>query len=392
MKSQKQVTNIRPEDEVILCCARTSMDPERADLVKAILRQNIDWKYLMKTAQRHGLIPLLYKNLSDVSPEMVPEEVMKTFHEQYNANSRRNLFLTGELIKLFHFFESNGISAVPFKGPALAASVYGNLALRQFCDLDILIQKQDLLKVRDLMIFLGYVPEFQFNNIQAKVLIKYQYELHFVHTNRNIFMGLHWNLAPRYLNCPLVSEYLWKNARPVIGSSGFPVIQPEYLILMLCIHGTKDFWRQLIWVCDVAELIHVHKEMDWDFVLTLASNIGCQRMLFLGLFLAKDLLGASFPDEVLQKVKTDPKVKILAEQVKQTLFQGNDGVPGIGNFLFYLMSRERLKDKLLYCQRMITTISPQDWAFVELPQSLSFLYYFLRPIRLMIRYLLKIEG
>jgi hypothetical protein len=289
-------------------------------------------------------------------------------------------------------FESNGIPAIPYKGPALAGSVYGDLALRQFSDLDILVQKQDVLKARDLLVSSGYTPEVHLTGVQAVALLKYQYELSFIHNNGRIFIGLHWELVPRYLDCPFVSEHLWKNFKPIAGNSGFPTISPEYMLLMLCIHGTKHFWSQLIWVCDVAELIHVHKEMDWDFVLNLAKNIGCQRMLFLGLFLAKDLIGASFPDEVLQKIKTDPKVKILAEQVKQTLFQKNDRLPGIRNFLFYLMSKEHLKDKLLYCQRMITTISPQDWAFVELPQSLSFLYYFLRPIRLMIRYLLKIDD
>ena len=32
-----------------------------------------------------------------------------------------------------------GIAAIPYKGPVLAAAVYGNLALRTFSDLDILV-------------------------------------------------------------------------------------------------------------------------------------------------------------------------------------------------------------------------------------------------------------
>jgi hypothetical protein len=152
------------------------------------------------------------------------------------------------LIKLLHLFDSNGIPAFPFKGPALAASVYGDLALRQFSDLDIFIQRQDVVKARDLLISSGYTPEFQFKKIQTDALLKYQYELPFMHKSGKIFVELQWELAPRYLNCALVSKYLWKHSEPVTDTSALPLLQPEYLLLMLCIHGTKDFWRQLIWI------------------------------------------------------------------------------------------------------------------------------------------------
>jgi len=36
------------------------------------------------------------------------------------------------LLKLLDLFENHGIPAVPFKGPVLASSIYGDLSLRQF--------------------------------------------------------------------------------------------------------------------------------------------------------------------------------------------------------------------------------------------------------------------
>lgn len=383
--------NTRIEEELLVCCARTSLTQEEIVRIRSVVQENMDWQYVIKMAQRHGVMPLFYKSLSSACPEAVPPAIMETLQKHYQANGQRNLFLTGELIKLLHLFDSNGIPAFPFKGPALAASVYGNLALRQFSDLDILVQKQDVLKARDLLVSFGYTPGFQFEEAQAEALLKYQYELPFAHKNGRIFVELQWELVPRYLKCNFVSQHLWKHFKPVAGSHSLPTLLPEYLLLMLCIHGTKDFWTKLMWVCDVAELVKVHNELDWDFIMTLGEKIGCRRMLYLGLFLAQDILGTTLPDEVLQDVRSDQTVRRLAGQVKQWFFPGNDSLPGVKNLFFYLRSKDRLKDQILYCKRLITTISPCDWTFLPLPSSLSFLYYLLRPIRLVSKYLLRLR-
>ena len=75
--------------------------------------------------------------------------------DDFNDNSRRNLFLTRELLNLLTLFETHQIPAIPFKGPVLAASVYGNLALRQFSDLDLIIHKQHVAKARELLVSAG---------------------------------------------------------------------------------------------------------------------------------------------------------------------------------------------------------------------------------------------
>ena len=381
----------RIEDELLVCCARNFLNQEEIVRIRSLIRENLDWQYLIEMAQRHGVMPLFHKSLSSACPQAVPPAIMETLQKYCQANDRRNLFLTGELIKLLHLFERNDIKAVPFKGPALAASVYGDLALRQFSDLDILIQKQDVLKTKDLLVSFGYTPAFQFRKIQANALLRYQYELPFVHKSGKIFVELQWELAPRYLNCALVSNYLWNHFNPAADSTGLPLVQPEYLLLMLCIHGTKDFWRQLIWVCDVAELVRIYKDLDWASVMTLAENLGCQRMLYLGLFLAEDILGAHLPDSVIRVIVSDGVVKRLAKQVTQMLFHDKGSMPAMRNLVFYLQSKERPADQFLYCFRMMTTISPRDWTFLPLPSSLFFLYYVLRPIRLISKYLLRLQ-
>src|SRR5262245_35749716 len=150
---------VRPEAELVLCCARTCMDPENAARISALVRRDIDWDYLLRIANEHGITPLLYTHLNATCREAVPNRNLDELRNHFHDNSRHNLFLTGELLNLLRLFETHQIPAIAFKGPVLAAAVYGNLALRQFSDLDLMIHKQQVAKTRGLLVSRGYRPQ-----------------------------------------------------------------------------------------------------------------------------------------------------------------------------------------------------------------------------------------
>ena len=58
--------------------------------------------------------------------------------------------------RLVPYLEANGIETLVFKGPALAQSIYGRIALRPFLDLDILVQPRDVAKAWSLLKAEGY--------------------------------------------------------------------------------------------------------------------------------------------------------------------------------------------------------------------------------------------
>ena len=75
--------------------------------------------------------------------EEVPENILKSLKLNFNRNVKNNLLMLGELIKLLNLFEKQGLNVIPYKGPILAIYAYKNLALRQFDDLDIFVNKND---------------------------------------------------------------------------------------------------------------------------------------------------------------------------------------------------------------------------------------------------------
>lgn len=379
-------TYTHPEAELLLCCARTDIHSE-AEQIKALLKEKINWDYLLRTALWHGMAALLYCSLNATCPEAVPKPILDQLRYYFHNLARRNLFLTRELLKLLNLFQAHEIPAIPYKGPVLAASAYGNLALRQFCDLDILIHRQDALKVKSLLLNQGYrLSQEQPSGAQEAMWFKSACEYNFVSNDGKVMVEPHWAIArPKY--CFLLDpECLWQRLE-TISLAGTPVLtfQPEDMLLIVCMNGTKDHWQSLKQICDVAEVIRAHQEIDWERVIKQASILGSERMLKLSLFLASDLLGTALPEKVWQRIQADPVVKSLATQVRERLFVNATNSPKFedSNFsLWDIRVRERLQDRVRYCFTLVFMPNEGDAALLPLPPSLYFIYYLLRPIRL----------
>src|SRR5262245_10217965 len=118
------VANRRPEIELLLCCAQTCVDSERAQRIKNLLQEHLDWSYLVRTACQQGVMPLMYHSLKTLCPEAVPPSMFAQLRVLFLASASHNQLLTEELLRLLHVWQSHGIPAIPFKGPTLAAAIY----------------------------------------------------------------------------------------------------------------------------------------------------------------------------------------------------------------------------------------------------------------------------
>src|SRR5262245_35525258 len=170
---------MRPELQLLLRSVRISTNDEEARQIHALLESNIEWRYLLQVASDQGVIPQLYRCLTRFS-EAVPAEVLGSFREESLNNSRSNLALTGVLFRLLDLFEANDINGIPYKGPALAASAYGDVSLRQFADLDLILHKKDVLRAKQLLVARGWRPEFELTRAQESAFLEHYYDYAFV--------------------------------------------------------------------------------------------------------------------------------------------------------------------------------------------------------------------
>ena len=375
----------RPEIELLLTCARASLDAAQTKRIQDLVSRQFDWDYLLQLADRHGLQPLLHWHLNAVCPEAVPEVPRQHLRSAFQRVSALNILLTHELKKLLALFASNNVQAVPYKGPALAMQLYGNVALRQFSDLDILVHPRDVLRARDLLLAEGYSPLPPLTEGQQAVLLRTQCNLPFTRESKRMIVELHWTVSAPSFARPFETDDFW--ARLVDGELEATQIKlpaPEDLLLALCIHGSKHLWERLAWIADIAGLIESQPSLNWNELVNRARVTGSERMLFLGLRLASELLDADVPGEVRAAEQADVAAAGLAQEVARDLFTAKLTPSGMsGYFLFQMKARRRLRDKLKYLQFAFTP-NEEDLVRLKLPPVLNFVYYLVRPVRLVL--------
>jgi hypothetical protein len=361
---------------------------EETDRIVALLQKHMDWVYLKEIALQHGVMPILYQCLKSYAPNDISRSILSQFRDHSLSSASRSLVMTEELLSLLELFKAEEILAIPYKGPVLAASLYKDLAVRPFNDLDILVKRKDLSKALDLMTSLGYQPHFQLTRTQVAAFLKSKYEFPLTHRNGWLTVELKWNLVEDFFSFPLDQEGLWKRLQPIpLNGKEVLTFSPEDLLIILCMHGATHLWASLIWICDIAQLIDFHKDLHWESVLRHARTLRSERMLYLSLSLSARLLSGSLPEEVNRLIEADLMVKKLSREVMGHLFvRSNDPPIPWESALFHLRARECLKDKLLYCTRLAMTTTVEDWSFFCLPDSLFALYHLLRPLRLALKY------
>ena len=374
----------RPEIELLLCCARIQPSSEISQQIQNLVQQSINWDFLLQTAARHCILPLLYQNLKTLCPEAVPKSVLSQFRIFFNTNAQHNLFLTQELLNLLKLFDEHDIPVIPFKGPVLAALAYGNLALRQFGDLDILVNERDYPRAEELLISQRYYPPPEQNT---------EWERCFVNYNRGVHVDLHRKLTPWYLPFSIDFEGWWERRETVfLLNTNVLSFSSEDLLIILCVQVAKDSqWRaeRLSKICDLAELLHTHQDLDWKRVWQQCIKLGSKRMLLFSLYLASELLGTDLPEEILLKMQTDKIAQLACVQVCEELFDNSRD--GFEKRVFLMkLGRERWQDKIQYFFRIAIIPNEKDLVLLPLPRPLYFLYYLLRPIRLIGKYNIRL--
>lgn len=377
----------RPEDEILVCVARRSLDAAMAERLRELLKRDLDWKLVLASAQNHCLTPLLYFHLNAVGQSLVPRNVMSRLEGANYRNTQSSLFFTAQLVLVLEFLEENGIRAIPFKGPTLALRAYGDVGLRQFGDLDILVHRKDILKVKELLMSRGFKSTLALTNAQQAALLRFDCAYNF-DNEQGVMLDVHWDLVERHFSFDIDVDGLWYRLEPVtISGKRLRTVSAEDLLLILCLHGFTHLWERLGWICDLASLIESRNDLDWQLVLQTANRRDMRRILLLGLLLAVDLLDARIPAEIRQAADAEAVVKKLAAQIREQLFLERSAPPGLfRGAILNLKMRERKRDMFGSSLRLLLTPRSYDWMFLPLPEWLFFLYYPLRPLRLAGKY------
>jgi putative nucleotidyltransferase-like protein len=381
------VITTRPENEVLICAARRSLSGDVAARMTALVEGELDWKYLRDKATQHGMLPLLYRHLNSVCGQAVPDGILDSMKEEFIANSQTCLHLFGELRKLLRLFDQNGIAAVAFKGPILSAAVYGDIALRQAGDLDILVETRAFRAARDLLSFAGYRLHPPLTESQLASQLRSHCEIEFWSNGLSV-VDLHWGLSPKAFHFALDPKDIIDRSKTIsIQGTSLRTFSNEDTILYLCFHGAKHYWSRLEWISSLAEFIRSSQDIDWSIVIARAKGARARRMLTIGLILARELGDVDLPDSVLSSSEEFDALRKYAAEIQRGLFAREPGPLGtLKMFRCNLRIMDRKRDAITSFLRSIFVPTISDWEALTLPAALSPLYYLFRPLRLLKKY------
>jgi len=361
--------------DILLECARVI--PDSAALRRAAKGVD-DWPKALNQAGRHGLKPLLHWRLSRHCSDAVPPEVAAQLGEAFHANAGRNLMAASELKKVFGWLEAAGVAAIAFKGPTLTALAYENLALREFHDLDVLIQPRDRTRAVSLLVGHGCrdkgAPGAQDLPGNNEIALK---------TPSGSEVDLHWAVSPRYF-LEFDASWAWERTqRVLVAGVPLPTFGPDDLFASVALNGACNCWASLKWICDVANLIRVAPPA-WDRLL---ENRQTRRAFRLATLLAADLLDAPVPAGVLAAARSDQVVIELARQVSSRLFAPLDGVAGTrSEAAMQLRMTTMVRDKARYVWRRALQPNQTDNDFLSLHPSLRRILWLVRPFRILAKF------
>jgi hypothetical protein len=351
----------------------------------------LDSERLLSAAHFHRVAPLAYKTLSQLNPKHFPAPIVEHFRRDVNAIALRSLQLTAEMLRLLRLLEAEGIPTVAFKGPVLSLQAYGDPFLRQFDDIDLLVPLPEFDRTRSFLVSHGYTD----NGVLT-------HACNLVHYQRRTAVDLHrWVLGPLGFSG---STWVTMDSESLLARSvdltfqehRIRTFQTEDLLLALSIHGAKHAWERWIWLFDIAALIARNPLLDWDQLTKRSQEYAITEPVYLSLRLTETVCGRALPPGALKGLGVRPAVEKLIPALNSAIVQDPDVLrSNLRKYLLPFQTLTKGSDKCHYLLRLLKrriTPTGADHSAINLPPYLEFIYFAIRPLRLLYKYGSNMAG
>ncbi len=379
---------------VIACCQSELSDEDIVLVCNVLHIQHIPYETLLILAHQHGVLPLVYKTLKKLYEEeylpYVPytDTLITEAKDLYRAIAQKNMLMSAELIRMMKLFQANNIEALAFKGPALAQVAYGDITLRQYGDLDILIHRKDFRHIAALMQENGYSPHYPIETFAGdKVMFEMNNDCPFYDRNRGLAVEIHWDFF-RKLALPTERFSPWENTVTVmINGKDIRTLSSETHLLYHALHGAKHVWERLVWIVDIDRFIRSTPGLDWGKTIGMAKNMGAEKMFFSGLALAHNYFHTPLPDTILhrcQTLKLEPFIAYVGSELSSENPASEDSLAKLSKVIGL---RDTLYSKTMTLLEFMFRPGINERRTVILPDSLFWLYWIIRPAGMAYRFI-----
>ena len=333
----------------------------------------------------HSVQGILANRLQDLDFEGVPPGSREKLQTRMRAQHIFTLSMTAELFRILDDFAAAAIEVIVIKGPVTSAVAYGDPAMRSFGDIDLLLRERDIARASHAMQALGFAATVSDSAIEAG---KIPGEYVFKRPSTNHMVEIHTEQTFRYYPKGVPIEAMFRGKREILlEGRRVPALSLTDEMVFHCVHGAKDFWERLVWICDVSALVLNHPELDWQEIQQVATNCGASRMLNVGLLLAHRSLAAPFPYDLAAILERDRVSEKLCTEIEAWLPFGAGAPPSLIDRAFY---RTRIAGGGIagigYLLRLSLSPTEEDWQKNTQQKRSWFWDALRRPFRLMRKY------
>jgi len=371
------------ERELVLrSCAVTGPYADTGAL-SALIERGVDWERFLAIANRNSVTPMAAARLTAEGVARLPERVARSLRLAYEVNALRCNHLARCAADIVDCFGAAGVSAIALKGPALAISAYGDVAMRVFADLDFMVRAEELPAAAAALERAGYSsPYYRADVVESGFFPDVGLDF----SGEGGVVDLHWRLAPAYFPFAPAGEQIWsRTAETELFGRRVRILGPADSILFQACHGSKHGWITLAQVCDFARLVAAAGAISWTNLLDDARRARSLRMVLLGANLADALSLCEVPGELIAAARGDSHVAKLSSRVSREIFDSRRAVE-LEEWMIALGTIESAGDRVRYLFERVVAPKMSDHALLPLPRILYPLYYVARPVLVAIKH------
>lgn len=379
------------EWRLVVACARHAAGLADARGIAAAAALIDDWASAERLACAHGLLPWLARGLSAAGLTDGPHASIAA---TATASGARTLGQVRRLAELTALLERAGITALPFKGPVLSLQLYGDLALRQSVDLDLVVPLDRYRDARAAVVAHGLLPRGGHSERGERTLFRWLGHAPF---GRGAdFVELHWRFADRRFPFALSVEAALARSRPVaVAGVSLPMMADDDLLAVLAMHGARHLYERLEWLAGVTRLLVAHRGEAARLVAH-TDSLRARRMLLVSVHVAHRVLGFAIDDDWARALAADPDAAAIGERMAADLEANarRDAPFASGRALQWRYAQlvdGRLDRARLWMHAALDPTA-RDQEAVALPDALVSLHRVIRPARLAATYVGRAMG
>ena len=384
-----------PTLQLLLTHIQVFLGTEEPDLLQKRIVEYSDWLTFHQLMVAHRVLPIVYQTLTiHQLLSHLPQNYQQYLKQSYCQSVQKSSQLTAETLKLLQAIQQANISVIPLKGPLLSQHLHQSFCLRAPGDIDLLIQPPDYPIVLQLLQNLGYQYAWDscnsWNPKQRATYLQQQGEITVVSHTKKIAVDLHirWSRNPQLFPLPF-NVALHKSVPLPQQKSSISVLSFPHQLFYLSTHGAAHGWTRLSWLTDIATIIQSFTDSDWQQAEQQIDRWQIQAPIAQALSLSQTLFNLPMNTVNILGLNSRPDHLFKSAQANITIpepnsIPGNLSTPPLKPIILWqdLVYELSLKSNLKYKWYCIKRLffSAKDWEILQLPESLWFLYIFLRPI------------